>query len=220
MSVSYLPVMLSIDHPYPELEQWVAARFEMLNGRRVRLIHKEDLVEDAVTAWAPYAFTWLWDIVPEDTERILFVDSDIVPLRPLPELPDAAFVAAPDAQKTVDNRALTFPFFERTGSYFNRGFWVARRDTQPTFELLKAFAVRDGVRDAVGYDFMQTVFNLLIQASHQVAWLPHACNTIMTRADLDLVDHAIGVHFCGMPSRTAWVVMNALRSAIGLSKMP
>ena len=220
MVIDYLPVMLSVDHPHPELEQWTADRFKLLNGQRVHVIHKDELPEVARTVHVSYAKAWLWDVVPADTQRILFMDYDIIPLHSLPEIPDAPFVAAPEAQEYTDRRAVEYPIIAASGRYFNAGFFVERRDTRPIFEQLKAFAVDRTVSDMSRGEFDQTIFNLLIQATVGVAWLPHACNVIMLSATPEVSTTARAIHLCGLPMDTRWVIMNVLRAILGLSRLP
>jgi hypothetical protein len=211
--------MLSIDHPHPELEQWVIDRFEMLNGRHVHLVRKADLPDAARAVHPSYVKAWLWDLVPIDTQRILYMDYDVVPLRSLPEIPDAPFVAAPDAQEYVDRRAVEYPLIAMTGRYFNAGLFVARRDTRPLFEQLKAFAVERTVPDMSRGEFDQTPLNLLTQSTISITWLPHTCNTIALNAEPEMAATAITMHLCGLSMDTRWVVMNVLRTALGMTKL-
>jgi len=220
MPADYLPVMLSIDHPHPELEQWVAQRFEMLNGQRVHIVHKEDLPEDARAVHPEYLLAWLWDVVPKDTQRILHVDTDIVPLRPLPDIPDAPFVAASDCRGYVDRCATRYPVIATSDNFFNEGFFVARRDTQYIFEQLKAFSIYRSVPDTTSGGFLQMPINFLVQSSVDITWLPHACNTIAIDAHPDMSPGIIALHFCVLPNDTNWVIMNTLRTMLGLSKLP
>lgn len=218
MAVNYLPVMLSLNHPYPELEHWVAARFEVLNGRSVKIFRWDDLPKDARRVHASYMRSWLWDMVPRDTERILCMDYDIVPLRPMDELPDAPLVVVPDSQGYIERRAVEYPIIADT-CYFNAGFFIARRDTQPLFEQLKTFAIDRDTRDPTDCSYEQTPFNLLAK-SLDIAWLPRSYNMILASGDVTAVPDAINIHMCGIASAHArWVIMNALRSSIGLARL-
>lgn len=218
MSVDYLPVMISVHHPFPELEQWIADRFEMLNGRRVRIFHREDLPADALRSHSQYAKAWLWDVVPADTQRILYLDYDIVPLRALPEIPDAPFIAVSDAQWYVEDKLPDTPLFLKTGKYFNSGFFVARRDTRYIFDTIKSLVHTKGREDRQPYD--QPKFNMLVQSTVGVTWLPNACNTIMVGASVEEGATAAAAHLCGMSRESRWVVMNVLRSALGMTRLP
>jgi len=219
MAIDYLPVMLSIDKFPVELEQWIASRFEILNGRRVYIVRDKDLPA-AARDIHPYCLQpWLWDVVPADTERILHVDTDMVPLRSLPELPDAEFVAAMDGAAHSARLTAIFPALRQEKLTFNAGFFVANRSLRPAFEQMKQFASSRTSNDPWGGDYLQTIFNFLVQATTKIAWLPHDFNSILLTAEPLQMRTAIAVHFCALPRNTRWVVMNALRTAIGLSKL-
>jgi lipopolysaccharide biosynthesis glycosyltransferase len=217
MSVDYLPVMLSVAHPFPKLEQWVAERFEMLNGRKVRIIRREDLPPEALRSHAQYAKGWLWDVVPAGTERILYFDFDIVPLRPLPELPDDPFIAVPDGREYVAERTAEHPFFEGR-SYFNSGFFVARSDTCHIFDMLKAFVKTKNPKDTRPFD--QTKLNMLIQSSVGVTWLPRIYNTILLASTPEEGASAAMAHFCGLSRYARWVLLNVMRTTLGMRRLP
>ena len=218
MSVDYLPVMLSVAHPYPELEYWVTTRFEMLNGRRMKVIRRSDLPKEALRSHSQYSKAWLWDVVPDDVDRILYFDFDLVPLRPLPEIPDAPFVAVPDAQWYSEAQAARYLLLDDTAKYFNSGFFIAKRETRPAFEKLKALVERKHPNDTRPYD--QTKLNLLIQSEYEVAWLPRSCNVIAPSADSEAGEAAINMHLCGLSQSSRWVLMNTLRTTLGMSLLP
>jgi len=216
MAIDYTPVMLALAHPYPELEQWLAERFEALNGRCVRRVHFDDLPAAAKRVQPQYVKAWLWDFVPSTTTHVLFLDFDVLPVRALPDLPDAPFVAAPDMQGFAERRALEYPTIADCG-YFNAGFFVARRDTRPIFEQLKCFAVAQDSQDRTHGEFEQTTLNLLVQAGVGVTWLPYECNVIAISDNSEAARTAINMHMCGMSSTPArWVILNALRSILGV----
>jgi hypothetical protein len=212
--VDYLPVMLSVSHPYPELEQWVVERFERLNNKKVLRVTQEMLPEEALLGQPMYAKAWLWDVVPEDTTHILFMDFDMIPLRPLPELPDAPFIAVPDAQWWVDTMKKTFPLFARTQKYFNSGFFVARRDTQPCFEQLKSFVVAQGERSNMVRNHEQTPMNNLIQNTFKVCWLTPIIHCLVHTHYEEAVN-ACMLHLAGMPNRSRWAAMALFKMLLG-----
>ena len=214
MSVNYLPVMLSVDHPHPELEQWVAARFAALNKKEVLVVGRADLPKEALLGHPTYAKAWLWDVVPEHVQRILFFDYDVVPLRALPEIPDAPFVAVPDAQWYIDRMRLTYPFFAKTQYVFNAGFFVARRDTRSIFEQLKSFVVTLGCESPYKETYEQTPLNHLIQSSFDVCWLPRTFHCLAHTNYVEVPD-AYMLHFAGTSGNTRWVIMELLRSILG-----
>jgi hypothetical protein len=220
MGIDYLPVMLSIDHPHPELEQWVADRFEMLNGRKMQIVRRTDMPEAIQNVYPSYMKAWLWDVVPKTVERILFIDWDVIPLRSMPMLPDVPFAAAPDDQMFIDRRVGDYPILTATNCYFNAGFFIARRDTLPIFEQVKLFAFNKINEDQTRGDFEQTVLNLLMQTSVGVTWMPYAYNVISLFAGAAGAKGVINLHLNSLSMSTRWVVMNIFRTAIGLSKLP
>jgi lipopolysaccharide biosynthesis glycosyltransferase len=211
--------MLSVDTFPPELEQWIASRFEMLNGRRVHIIRNKDLPADARDINPLCLQPWLWDVVPKDTKRILNVDSDMVPLRSLPDLPDAEFVAALDTPQNCHNMSEIYPAIGADGRFFNAGFFVASRSMQPVFEQMKLFVSNKRAADAKHGDFLQTIFNLLVRSATSIEWMSHDLNSVMLMSTPKTIETAIAIHFCALPRNTSWVLMNALRAAIGLSKL-
>jgi len=213
----YLPVMLSVDHPYPEIEAWIAERFEALNNKKVLVVHAEDLPEEALFGQPTYAKAWLWDVVPKYVQRMLYFDYDIVPLRALPDIPDVPFAAVPDAQWYVDKLRAMYPFFEKTRHAFNGGFFMARRDTRPCFDQLKSFALRTGCDNPYahvrGAD-EQTPMNHLLQSTFAVHWLPREFHCLV-HTDYEESAGAYMLHFPGTPSKARWSTMSLLRSILG-----
>jgi hypothetical protein len=214
MPVDYLPVMLSVDHPHPEIEAWVAARFAALNKKKVLVVGRADLPKEALLGHPTYAKAWLWDVVPEDVQRILFLDFDVVPLRPLPEIPDASFVAVPDAQWYVDRMRSMYPFIAKTRHVFNAGFFVARRDTRSVFEQLKSFTVTLGCENPYKESYEQTPLNHLVQSSFEVHWLPRTFHCL-AHTNYAEVSDAYMLHFAGIPGNARWTLMQLLRSILG-----
>jgi hypothetical protein len=209
----YLPVMLSMNHPYPDIEKWIIDRFESLNDKEVFVVTQDMLPEEALMGVAPYAKAWLWDVVPKRTTRIMYLDFDIVPMRPLPEIPDAAFAAVADYQLWADRLAVVYPFFERTKKYFNAGFFVARRDTQPYFDQLKLLAA---TKNRFFWNMNeQPLMNFFIQETFDVHWLPETFNC-MSHAHFSIASEAYMLHFAGMNNGTRWTIMALLKAFLGV----
>lgn len=208
----YLPVMLSIDHPHQELEDWVVERFELLNGKAVHVVRRQDLHDVVDIVHPAYLKAWLWDLVPPGTQRILYFDFDVIPLRPMPDFPDTAFIACPDAQWYDSQMRAMYPAFA-SGHYFNAGFFVAGIETRPCFDQLKSFAVARGYDGPYGNTYEQTPLNHLIQTQFDVHWLPH---TIQCMAHTDYTDlpTACLLHLAGIYNELRWVVMAAIRLAL------
>jgi len=210
--LEYLPVMLSIDHPHPEIEEWVATRFEALNGRAVKVIRRQDLPAELATIQPPYLKAWLWDLVPLETQRIVFIDFDIIPLRALPAIPDVPFAASTDVQWYDDRMRSMYPAFAKA-HYFNAGFFVARRDTQPCFEQLKSFALTQGYDTPYPTTYEQTPFNHLIQSRFSIHWLPHTIHC-MAHTDYAELPDACFVHLAGIRGELRWIIMAMVRMAL------
>ena len=102
----------------------VAARFEQLNNIPVRIITGRDL-PGVYLSYPHFARYHVWQIVPKDTEKIIYFDNDMIPLRPLPELPDVDFAAVSDRSKLVEGVSREYPIIKKAGQYFNAGFFVA-----------------------------------------------------------------------------------------------
>lgn len=212
--VEYLPVTLSVDHPYPELEAWVASRFAALNKKQVMVVGRADLPPEALIGHPTYAKAWLWDIVPANVDRILFFDFDIIPLRAMPLLPDAPFIAVPDAQWYIDRMRAMYPFFAATRYVFNAGFFVAHRDTRKCFDQLKSFTVKLGFNSPYGSTYEQTPFNHLIQSSFDVHWLPRTVHCL-AHTNYDEAPTACLLHLTGAQLKARWAIMEMMRAALG-----
>lgn len=210
----YLPVMLSIDHPYPELEEWTAKRFELLNDKPVKIVRREDLPEEALVGYPHYGKAWIWDILPAGVERILFFDYDCIPMRALPEMPDVKFAAVPDAQWFVDKMRAMYPHFAKTRYVFNSGFWMAHRDTRQCFNQLKTYQITVGHASPFGtYD--QAPMNNLIQSLFEVHWLPGNVHCLAHTHYTEALDARM-LHFPGLPRQARWAVIGLLRNLIGM----
>lgn len=220
MPADYLPVMFSMDHPHPELEQWIADRFEKLNGKRVHIVRRGDLPKEAQNVRSIYTRPWLWDVLPDDVQNVLVFDYDVVPLRPIPELPDVPFAAAPDSQRYVEERSVEFPTIATSGLYFNAGLFMAHRSTRLIFDQLKAFILDRDIEHPTMYAFDQTAFNLLVQSNIEMTWLPRDYNVIALDSTPEMSSNAVAFHLCGLTMDARWVVMNLLRSTLGMSELP
>jgi len=210
----YLPVLLSVDHPYPKIEQWIADRFEALNNRKMLIIRRDMLPDEALLGHPTYAKAWLWDVVPEDTQRIMYIDFDAAPIRAMPEIPDVPFAAVPDAPWWVSQMCAAHPLFARNKHVFNAGFFVMRRDTKPVFEQLKGFMLNMGFRDPYNGTYEQMPMNHLIQVNFKVHWLPGNVHCLV-HSSYDEVADARLIHFPGTPNKARWASMELLRIALG-----
>lgn len=82
----------------------------------------------------------VWRLVPEQVERIVWIDVDTYVTRPIygNELPTYPFSAVPDpwvATTVADNKDTgEFALYRYLPGYFNSGVFVATRDSIPAFE--------------------------------------------------------------------------------------
>lgn len=216
MMVDYLPIMLVPDKFPVELAHWLAARFEMLNGKRVRIVEASELPPQAQAVHMQCALAWIWDIAPRDVQRVMVVSTDIVPLRALPELADVAFIAAEGGNHHTKRMMETYPLIHDTQRFFNSRFFIARRDTVEVFERLKAFASSKTANDPRNGDYLQTVFNLLVQSTTKVTWLSHDCNVSVATDPFEHVKNAVAINLCALDALPKLVVINMLRTVLGL----
>lgn len=118
-----------------EIVRRIAERFERLNNMEVRVIVDQDLSGKFLSS-SYYAKYHAWKQVPSDIERIIYLDTDMLPLRPLPELPDVDFAAAPERKEIYDECSAAWPIIQRTGTYFNAGMLIATRKAEHIFQRM------------------------------------------------------------------------------------
>lgn len=115
----------------------IAERFTQLNDIPVRIILERDL--PGVYLSAPqFARYHAWDLLPQDVDKLIYFDTDILPMRKLPPLPDVDLAAVPDCKMTTDFIYPRFPLLKQFGKYFSSGFMIATRRTLPIFRRVLA----------------------------------------------------------------------------------
>lgn len=124
------------------LKPWakrVAQRFEKLNGIPVHLID-EKFLRRHVCKKPHWGKAFAWHAVTPDVERVVILDADLIPIRPLPELPTEPF-SAMCAQMRPGFIQTRFPLFhpELESWYFSSGLMIATRESVRAFDLVKAF---------------------------------------------------------------------------------
>ena len=149
--------------PVLQLVKRMIKRFERINHMPVHLIHGLNLKGEFLSGPA-YAKYHAWQKVSSDIERIVYLDCDMIPLRPLPELPAADFAAAPDLQTRTDCVTEHWPLIRRAGTYFNAGFFVATRKTEKIFERMLLRQCH-GIGPAMPWHVDQTMLNVEVQAA-------------------------------------------------------
>ncbi len=83
---------------------------------------------------------YLWELARKDTDRIIFMDADMLQVRPLPEYvlqSTAPYAARLDTESTAANERQSSPLFNGIKDYFNNGFFVATRASLPVFEQIQ-----------------------------------------------------------------------------------
>lgn len=112
-------------------------RFTQLNDMPVRLICGDDL--NGLTLVDPhFARYYAWQLVPKHVDKIVYFDTDVLPLWPLPELPDEDFSAVEETGVYAGASKKQIPLLKRANSYFSTGFFVAGRRTEPLFKRMIA----------------------------------------------------------------------------------
>jgi len=134
--------------PYLRWARRMAARFDRLNPDLppVRIITDRDVRRMGIRLATPHFVKgWAWDFVPDDADALLWLDSDIVPLAPLGEVPHCwRFAAREDFGGTKEVAARNGqPLAAKLAVYFNAGVFVCRRDVRHVVDSLRRFAARE-----------------------------------------------------------------------------
>lgn len=157
---------------------------------------------------------WIWDFVPADVERIVWIDADCFPLRPMElcHVPDADFAALPDARGTFTAEQGRCPFLAGLTRYFNAGVFVARRGA--TEALMRELGERMH-EEITGNCWDQSWFNYLVARDIPDWWeLPREfnCNPRSMFCEEPFI-----IHFAGIPNR---ILLLALFRSVGIMDWP
>jgi len=170
----YFPIMLAItdDGFKRSVVSRIADRFGKLNGVRPRVITSPPpgVPEDVHPTFYK---AWLWDIVPDRVDRIMFMDWDVLPVRPLGEIPDCSFGAC-RGYSDIGPVSKYLPFIRETGLFFNAGLFLAGEVTRPLFDQVKPFACKWEYSLLRYAD--QGMFNVLLQDGLDITVLPDDWN--------------------------------------------
>ena len=184
----------------------LARRLEALNGAPCVLLPVAPDGSDFLHVKAR-----MWDYVPADVDRIVYVDADTYPHKPLGTLPDADFAAVPDAIETQRAAPRWYPPLACLASpYFNAGFFVCTRATAPRFQILAAL-LRQGWRmacDGWPHWHEQDYLNLLFAVPGYHV-LPTGFNYV-AGADTPRPDDLRMEHFAGVPDHIRLPVLAQL----------
>jgi len=112
----------------------------------------------------------IWDLVPKDVDRVVWLDSDCVPVAPMDPWPDCPFAAVEDQAIGRWQDAVADKRLAMLDRYFNAGVWIATRETIPMFHAIQKM-------EPVGIHYEQGAFNLAV-AEHFPDWygLPKSHN--------------------------------------------
>lgn len=140
------------------LVRQLADEYERLNGIRPIVLTQADF--DFSRLRSPHWIkAFLWDLAGDEADRITWIDSDAVCIRPLPPWPNAAF-AAMDELTTVFSTEALWPSLGTLNRYFNSGVFSCTRASRPAFDRLKSM-----MEEAPGHFQEQGAFNLAVTAT-------------------------------------------------------
>jgi hypothetical protein len=120
-----------------------AKRFRELNPWcNVRVIDRKPAFAPNVPS-PSWLKLWAWEVAPPWTELLIWLDADIVPVRPFDEsLPSGDFVGVKDVDQSANLQTSRINGWNAGYPYINMGFWVAKRETRPAFEIAKQLMLR------------------------------------------------------------------------------
>lgn len=122
--------------PFAEFAPRVARLFKRLNGTKTMVIDEEpEKLRDP-----GFIKAYIWDLVPDHVERVVWVDADVVPFRSLPleDVFGTPFAAVLEAnEQTIEKQAAKHSRFARIRSYFQSGVFVCDRSSVGAFDALK-----------------------------------------------------------------------------------
>jgi hypothetical protein len=149
-----------IGEPYAQLAERAARRFALLNPQipTINIAEKEVVSRNLPTPhWIK---AYLWDFVGPEVDTIVWFDSDIIPIRPLPP------PASPGFSACLDPLAGALGIALKIQDYVNTGFFITSRPAIRVFEALK-LKWREKPPPWVGINmfFEQTAFNRLLHAT-------------------------------------------------------
>ena len=126
--------------------------------------------------------SWIWEFVPADVDRIVWIDADCFPLKPmkLADVPDAPFAAMNDSKGTFNAEKERCAFLKDVTRYFNAGVFVARRDA--TEDLMRELGQRMH-EEVTGNCWDQSWFNYLVNRDIP-DWLNLSRNSLPRRLSI------------------------------------
>jgi len=137
--------------------------FTQLNGIEAEVLPVDMWPRDL--CFPHYGKLWIWDMVPADVDRLIWFDSDLIPVRPMGDLPSAAM------SMVVDNKAwVVSDIWSRIETlrgvwpYWNTGFIVMHRSAKWVFDECKKLVPKpnDEHENQWGWLWDQNVINHVI----------------------------------------------------------
>lgn len=144
----------------------IAKRLGRLNGCKVQVVDDTTLGRVTNIIASPlFVRYYIWQLVPDDVDRVIFVNNDIIPMAPLPfnELPDCDFAAVADQPSVYEAVSARIPVIKRAGTYFNTNVFMATRKTAPLFKRI--LAMQSNLLDMEPWWGDQTLVNMLVRAA-------------------------------------------------------
>ena len=186
------------DGRFKEYATAAVKRFEKLNDVEGWFLDIESLPRGLKhPSWAK---AWIWNAVPHDVERVIWIDADVVPVRPIMDVvPDFAIPFCGVRDIDISRQEAEWDQDEVRGlrTYFNAGVFVVHRSTERMFREWQKEAMIGSATQFID----QTPLNLLL-AKHfkesEIHELPRDCNWLLPfgpiPADVRMV------HFAGWPN--------------------
>lgn len=139
----------------------------------------------------------IWQLVPDETERVLWLDADVFPITRVGPLPAVPFAAVQDIQRSFDADKDTYPPLEGVKSYCNAGVFVAERSA--TEELFKEWQKESRARQRSIFRDQGPLNALLHRHFGGFTELPMSWNWLV--AARPKPEHPVMAHFAGFPIR-------------------
>ncbi len=177
--------------------QRMAKHFTVLNGIPCHVITADSF--DFKKLQHLFFIKWfLWDFVGKEVDTVIWKDSDTVDLLPLGRLPDQPFCAVKDWKETLIDHEAELSRWGILDNYFNTGFFIAKRETQPMFEELKALALARTLSPYEGFHTYpdQNILNIKIRELYgKIELLPSRYNHFVAREAA--TSDTIMLHYAG-----------------------
>lgn len=177
----------------------LAQRLYISEGIRLTILKDEVAKVYGVLNRQYWLKAYLWDFVPDNVERIVYFDADILPIAPLPEWftkCEAPFSARKDINNTAMSQEGYYrPLFENIKYYFNNGIFIATRDAIPMFQALQK-QVNNPIHASC---VEQTWMNKYVNEMLELNILPRSIGYLVDGEDEP--DNVITRHYAGVKNK-------------------